>query len=337
MPIMAANAAEELYHGTTTVRDVGCPNQTNIVLRDAIRSGQVPGPRVLACGSGITITGGHGWHISREADGPDDCRKAVREQLRAGADVIKVIASGGMANYPRESADELAFSPEEIAAIVHEAHNRHRKTCAHANPAKVVQACVRAGIDSIEHGSYLDEETVAMMAAAGTGYVPTLSSSARLADPEYNRMAGTPEFSEIRLKKDIGPRRESMRLAIRSGIKVGIGADGAGDVIEEIEALAELGYTPLEALCAGTRVSAEICGVDDMLGTLEVGKIADLLILEGDPLDDLRNLLKLQTVVKEGAIVRKGEELVLRPPSRMDGVTPPPVEQGWSPTWRPGW
>jgi imidazolonepropionase-like amidohydrolase len=335
--IMAFNAAQQLFAGTTTVRDVGSHNQTNIVIRDAIRSGRIPGPRVLACGEGITSTGGHGWDISRQADGPEDCRRAVREQLRAGADLIKIMASGGMSNYPRESANDLQFSFEEIAAIVTEAHNRNRRTCAHANPTKVIQMCVRAGVDSIEHGIYIDEETAAMMKSAGTAYVPTLSTGARLADPEYNRLAGTPEFSEVRLRNDIGPRRRSIELAIQVGIPVGIGADGAGDVIEEMQFLTELGFDTMQALCSGTRVSAEICGIDEMVGTLEPGKIADVLVCELDPLTNLQNFTSLRMVIKEGRIVRDGPYLVQEFPSRHEGVAPATLEKGWIPSWRPGW
>jgi imidazolonepropionase-like amidohydrolase len=335
--LMAANAAQQLYDGTTTVRDVGSHNQTNIVIREAVRLGRIPGPRVLACGEGITSTGGHGWDISRQADGPEECRKAVREQLRAGADLIKIMASGGMSNYPRESASELQFSFEEILAIVQEAHNRNRRTCAHANPTKVIQACVRAGVDSIEHGIYIDEETVGLMKAARTAYVPTLSSGARLADRDYNQRAGTPAFSDVRLKNDIGPRRESIRMCIRAGIKVGVGADGAGDIIDEMEFFTELGYDTMQALCSGTRVSAEICGVDDMLGTVQAGKIADVLVLLADPLETIRNATKVRVVIKEGRVVRDGEYLMQSYASRHEGVAPPVIEHGWAPSWRPGW
>jgi imidazolonepropionase-like amidohydrolase len=314
--IMAANAAQELYQGVTTSRDLGCRNHLNIVLRDAIRLGRLPGPRVLACGMPIAMTGGHVWTFCREADGVDECRKATREQLKAGADVIKIMASGGLSHFPDEDPDAVELSAEEMAAIVEEAHNHGKLTCAHAYATKAIRNCLKAGVDNIDHGVFLDEETVAQMAAQGATYVPMLTASIQLSDPEVNRLAGMPDRADLLKKLVLGPHQESFRMAARAGLTIGVASDSPGDVIQEMAAMVELCYSTMQALQAATGTAARICGVEDRWGALEEGKLADLMVVEADPLESVGNLERVRFVVKEGVVVREGERLVGRPKER---------------------
>jgi imidazolonepropionase-like amidohydrolase len=316
LAIMAGNAAQELHQGVTTSRDLGARHHLNITLRNAIRNGHIPGPRVLACGEPIAMTGGHVWTFCREADGPDECRKAVREQLKAGADVIKVMASGGLSHFPLEDPDAPELSETEMAAIVEEAHNHNRKVCAHAYATRAIRNAVRAGIDNIDHGVFMDEETVGSMARAGTTYVPMLTASIQLSDPEANRLAGMPERANLLREKVLRPHQESFKMAVRAGLTIGVASDSPGDVVQEMEAMVELGYSPMQTLLAATSRAAEICGIADRVGTLEPGKLADLVVLESDPLERVGNLSQVRAVAREGTLVRDGRYLVVEPPPR---------------------
>lgn len=310
LAIMAYNGAQELFQGITTTRDMGVRNHLNIELRNAIEAGHILGPRVLASGMPIAMTGGHVWTFSREADGPDECVKAVREQLKAGADVIKVMTSGGLSRYPEEIPTACELSVDELRAIVAVAHEHGRKVCAHAMANRAIRNCIEAGLDSIEHGVYLDEESARIMGERSMTMVPTFANVARVADPEYNKLAGTPERAKELQEGVVGPHAASVRMAIEAGVMIGVGTDSAGHFIDELAWLCELGMSSMDALVTATKNGSILCGIDDEVGTVEVGKKADLVMVEADPLAAVRNLARVTMVFKDGALFRRGDTLI---------------------------
>lgn len=297
------NALEELKAGVTTLRDLGARNCMNILLGRAIEAGTIVGPRIIAAGMAVSMTGGHGYPTGRQADGPDEVRKAVREQLRAGAGVVKLMASGGLALMPAEDPQTVEYTLEELKAGVEEAHKRGRKVAAHAYATQSIKNSVEAGMDTIEHGVYLNEELVEMMDRKGCQYVPTLSAMAHRTHPEYYEIAGTRELAVMLKKKVVGPHRESFQMAAAAGIEIGAGTDSPGDMVTEMSMMVEYGFTPMEAIQAATGKAARICDREKDIGTLEAGKFADLLVVGGDPLADVTAMRQVRKVIKEGRLV----------------------------------
>jgi imidazolonepropionase-like amidohydrolase len=211
--VMVRNAWEEMAQGVLVIRDLGARHGINTRLAAVFREGILPGPHIVAAGRPIVMTGGHVWTFGREADGPDECRRAVREQRKAGARVIKVMASGGLSNFPQEDYTICEFTDLELAAIVDEAHKLGLPACAHAFGADAVEAAVRAGIDSIEHGVHLTDSIVSDMAEANISYVPTIANMQRLASPDLNQTAGVPERAERFRLEIVEPQEASVRRA----------------------------------------------------------------------------------------------------------------------------
>lgn len=301
----AKNSWEELKQGVTTIRDLGgpsvknqkSPNYTNVDLRKAIESG-LCGPRILACRLAINITGGHGypWYGIREADGTNEVRKAVREQLKGGADCIKIMSGGGFANYPEEDPNFEEFSIEEIKVAVEEAHKREKLVTAHAISSKAAKNAILAGVDTIEHGFMIDEETVRLMFENNVSFVPTMIVPLKIlqrdASPLHSLIKGiVPEHKKIVL------------LAKKLGVMIGVGTDSGYKMYEELEALIECGFSPLEALVLATKSSAKICGLENV-GIIQEGKIADVILLEKNPLKDIKKAFdNVQMVIKEGQVI----------------------------------
>lgn len=298
----AKNATWELRQGVTTVRELGGPGIaagpeffTNVDIRDAIVAG-LPGPRVLASRLMIAMTGGHGtpWYGVREADGPDEVRKAVREQIKGGADCIKVMSTGGLANYPHERPDIDEYAPEELAAAAEEAHRFDRLITTHAMSDSAVRCAIEAGIDNIEHAFLATADGIRAMADGGVSFVPTARVSyvmARHAPPELAKL-----LADAR-------HRDRVLEAVDLGVPVGVGTDSRFTVLEEMETLVEYGV-PVETVLRGaTGTAAAICGLDDS-GVIAPGKRADILLLRSNPLDGLRAAFEgLALVVKAGEIL----------------------------------
>jgi imidazolonepropionase-like amidohydrolase len=314
-PVLAWQASENarrtLEAGITAVRDVGSRDSIAILLRDAIVEGRLPGPRMRAAGSLICMTGGHGWMIGREADGPDDVRKAVREQRRAGADCIKFTATGGVMT-PGVDPRATSFTEEELRAGVDEAHKAFVKTAAHAQGTSGIKNAVRAGIDSIEHGIFLDDEAVELMRERGTVLVATLAAPHNIS--KYGLAGGIPAYAVEKSNLVMEAHRESFKLAYRSGVRIAMGTDAGtpfnrhGANAEEIALMVECGVPPADVLVAATRTAAELLDLLDECGTVETGKRADLVIVDGDPLTDIRLLCRPETalsVIKGGQWVRR--------------------------------
>jgi imidazolonepropionase-like amidohydrolase len=305
-------ARQTLMAGVTAVRDLGGKDGVDLIIRDAIRSGLIPGPRMLASGRLICMTGGHGWQMGREVDGPDEVMKAAREQVRAGADVVKFMATGGVMTPGVEPGSEQ-FTEEELRAGIHEAHKAGRKTATHAMGTQGILNALEAGIDSIEHGVYLDEETISLMVKRDVPLIPTISALYHILTKGVE--AGIPAFAVDKTIRVKPFHLESVRMAHEAGVRVAMGTDagtpfnGHGENLGEVERLVEVGYSPMEALESGTRIAAQVLGQEKELGTIEEGKLADLIVVEGNPLEDVGLLLNTEAMrlVMQGGKLAKGD------------------------------
>ena len=307
----ARHAHLSLLAGVTTVRDLGSANGISGSLRDAITLGVVTGPRVVTTNQAVCITGGQGWQFSRQADGPDDVRRAVREQIRAGADAIKMMATGGVIT-PGVEPGSPQFTLEELKAGAEEAHKAGRKIAAHAQGNEGIKNSLRAGFDTIEHGIYLDDEAIALLREKKAILVPTLSAPFNIM--EKGEKCGIPSFIIEKTRKVKDAHVASIKKAHKAGIPIASGADSGtpfnlhGENLKELELLVGIGLSPMEAIVSATRVAAETLGLGSRLGTLQPGKLADLIVVEGDPLKDIAVLQrkdKIVAVMKDGQFYKK--------------------------------
>lgn len=298
-----------LSHGVTTVRDVGGEQYIEMGLRRAIDRGFIEGPRMKLSGRVISMTGGHAHFIAREADGPDEMRKAAREQIKAGADLVKLMATGGTAT-PGQDIHASQLTVEEISAVTEVARMMGRKVAAHCHGTGGIRNCMLGGVDTIEHGTYLDEETADMMVENGAALVLTLGAG----NPDLESYPLSPvqqadaERRKPMIEQGIKQIRGTIALARAKGIFLGIGTDAGGNPLaphnfsmaRELELLVDNDLTAMEAITIGTRNNAAVLDMEDDIGTVEAGKYADLLLLKSDPLVDIRNLRDIAAVVKGG-------------------------------------
>ena len=315
--LATVNAVKTLQAGFTTVRNLGDRFGETVALRNAIEAGLVPGPRVLTARAMLSMTGGHGdWTNAFQpgvdlggpgvgtdgiCDSPDACREAVRVQVKYGADVIKISATGGVLS-PGDEIGARQFSDAELAAIVGEAHALRRKVAAHAHGADGVKAAVRAGADSIEHGSILDDEAIRLMKERGTWLVPTL-----LAGETVEARAKSGALPSWAVDKALAVRplmRDSFRRAAKAGVRIAFGTDSGvsahGLNAREFELMVQGGMTAMDAIVAATRNAATLLGVEDDRGVVQRGKRADLVAVTGDPLADIGVLARPVMVIKDG-------------------------------------
>ncbi len=302
----AHNAQETLLAGVTTIRDMGGADNVDLEIKKAIQTGLIEGPRILASGRVICITGGHGWPIGREADGPDDVRRAVREQIKAGADLIKFMVTGG-AMTPGSDAGAMEMTREELEAGISEAHKAGRKTAAHAKGEAGIMTALRAGIDSIEHGTALTEEAISWMVEKNVPVIFTLSALYNLERKGVD--AGVPAYIMEKSLLCKQRRQESIAMAQNAGVLTAMGTD-AGTPLDlhgenpcELERLVEVGYSPTQALMAATGIAARTIGLEKHLGTIEEGKQADLIVVKGNPVENislLHNKHSLKLIMKNG-------------------------------------
>jgi imidazolonepropionase-like amidohydrolase len=314
------NLKKTLAAGITTARDVGSDDFMDIGLRNAAAAGIIPGPRMLVAVHAIGSTGGHcddqnGFRaglFGRETgpeDGvinnPDEARRAVRYNVKYGADVIKMCVTGGVLSRT-DAVDVPQLTQEEANAIVDEAHTLRKKTAAHAHGAEGAKRAIRAGIDSIEHGAFLDDEALDMMKARGTYYIPTLMAVE--GGKEILAKGGYPPTVAAKMTAASESINQVVRRAIAKGVRIGMGTDAAvyphGRNTEEFHLLVALGMSPIDALRAGTTVDAELLGMQTNIGTLEVGKFADVIAMPGDPTQNIRQTEKVLFVMKGGVICR---------------------------------
>jgi imidazolonepropionase-like amidohydrolase len=316
----AASARTMLMAGFTTVRDLSAPDFINVGVRQAFEQGLAVGPRVLAAGMSLTVPGGHGdsyyrpdVQVGREGiiNGPDEARRTVREWVKMRVDLIKLLVTGGVMTDGSE-VGALQWTPEELQAAISAAHQLGKKVAGHCHGGIGVKEAVRAGIDTIEHGTMLDEEAVDLMAKNGTFHVPTIIAGHRIV---VHGTAGGIAPHVVRKGEQIGEwHRKSVRLAHERGVKVAFGTDCGtpfnrpGDNAYELELMTECGFTPKEALESATRIAADACGLSDTIGTLTAGKAADVIVVKGDPLNDITHmadLARIAWVVKDGSVVRR--------------------------------
>ena len=314
------NLRKTIMAGITTARDVGSSDLIDVGLRNAGAAGAILGPRMLVSVHALGATGGHcddqngmrpgifGYESNYEhgvIDSPEEGRKAVRYNIKYGADVIKVCATGGVLSLT-DPPDIPQLTQEELNAIVDEAHTLRKKTAAHAHGAEGAKRAIRAGIDSIEHRAFLDDEALDLMKARGTYYIPTLMAVE--GGKEILSKGGYSPFVATKMKAAMESINNVVRSAIAKGVKIGMGTDAAvyphGRNTEEFHLLTALGMSPLDALRAGTSVDAELLGIQDRVGTLATGKLADIVAFPGDPRQNIRQVEKVFFVMKEGQIVR---------------------------------
>ena len=304
----ARRARETVEAGVTTVRDLGGREYAEMAVKRAVDEGLVAGPGILAAGKPICMTGGHGHWVAREADGPDDVRRAVREQLKAGADVVKIIATGGVMT-PGMEAGAPQLTAAEIAAAIEEARKAGRRTAAHAQGTAGIADCVAAGITTIEHGIYLTEEIVARMAADGIYLVPTLNAPCAIAAGGI--AAGIPAFMVRKSEIVTESHLASFRMALAAGVAIAAGSDAGtplnrhGSLVPELALMVAHGMTPLQAIRSATQVAAEALGIGEETGRIAPGLSADLVAVAGDPAQKIEALDDVRLVVARGRIARR--------------------------------
>ncbi|NDQ55634.1 MAG: amidohydrolase family protein [Acidipila sp.] len=314
----SVNVRKTLMAGFTTVRDLGSEDQIDVALRNAIREGKIPGPRMLVSVHAIGATGGHcdngGWRqglfpetspAEGVINGPDQARRAVRLAVKYGADVIKTCATGGVLSLT-DDVDTPQLTQAELDALVDEAHALRRKAAAHAHGAEGAKRAIRAGIDSIEHGTFLDDEALDMMKARGVVLIPTLMASVGLQETLARKNNVPPVIAE-KARNAIEHVHATVKKALAKGVKIGFGTDAAvyphGRNAEEFNQLVSLGMRPADALRT-IGADAELLGWPTRIGSLEGGKIADIVAVPGNPLEDIRLTEKVFFVMKEGAVFR---------------------------------
>lgn len=315
----AGFARKTLMAGFTTVADLGAENQAIFALRDGIKRGDVPGPRIIAAGSAVSIHGGHAdvngysdeiMHVMRPpsvCSGADDCRRATREQVWHGADIIKITATGGVLSNTAAGLSQQ-FSDDELKAIVDAAHKMGRKVTAHAHGVDGVNSFLRAGGDSIEHGTYLDAESIALFKKNGAYLIPTLMAG----DFVYRVASGPNNFltpAQTAKALEAGPKMLAMaRRAHEGGVKIAFGTDTGvsahGDNAGEFALLVKAGLTPLEAIQTATVNAADHFSLSSEIGSLTPGKSADLIAVKGDPLKDVTELQRVTSVIKGGVVYK---------------------------------
>ena len=322
----ALDATEDLRKtlmaGFTTCRDVGSSDFVDIGLRNAVASGKIVGPRMLVATKSIGATGGHcdsgsGMRYGLRPEtgvqqgvinSPDEARAAVRFNLKYGADLIKTCATGGVLS-PNDEVDTPQLTQAELDALVDEAHALRKKTAAHAHGATGAKRAIRAGIDSIEHGSFMDDEALRLMKEKGTFYVPTLIAGWWIVQQvDQNKLTLTP-LVVAKARAAWASVGQTFHKAVDRGVRIGFGTDAGvyphGMNATEFELMVEHGMKPVAALQAATSADAELLGLADRIGALEPGKLADIVGISGDPTQDIRMTSKVKFVMKEGRIYRR--------------------------------
>mgnify|MGYP000514458925 CR=1 FL=1 len=308
----AANAKKTLEAGITTIRDCGCTKHIDFALRRAVALGLVKAPRLILSGEFICMTGGHGWNVGREADGPDGVRRAARDQLKAGADNIKMIATGGILT-PGTEIGVAQLTVEEMRAGVDEAKKAGKISAAHAHGAQGVKNAVIAGVDSVEHAYLMDEEAAEMMIKSGTYLVATSTAVRNVV--KFGVASGIRADTVRKAQQGLESHVKTFQRAWKMGVKQAMGTDSGvpmthhGNNLDELVYLVEMGLSPMDAINVATLNSAKLLKLDHLIGSIEEGKLADIVIIDGDPLADIRVLRdksKLRWVILDGdAVVRR--------------------------------
>ena len=308
---MAANARISLMAGVTTTRSTGEAKGVEFALRRAIDRGEAVGPRIFTAGQAVHVTGGHGWRPGDEGlDSPNAFRQAVRREVFAGAEWIKIAISGGIADTHGDIAASH-MTKEEVSAVTDTAHRHGVKVTAHSGSPGATLEAIDAGIDCVEHGYFLTDEVLQRMRARGTWYVPTIVVSQPTV-MEFFKKIGSPDWYLARVESVGKAHWRTLQSAIKMGVKIALGTDqfpyepndGTTATVREAQYYVEAGMTPLHALRAATIEPATMLGAADRLGTVERGKLADLIITDADPSKDIKALRGIRLVMKGGVIYR---------------------------------
>jgi imidazolonepropionase-like amidohydrolase len=314
------HAGATLMAGFTTVRDLGDNGVNSVALRKAINEGWIPGPRIFTSGKALATTGGHAdptnalrgdyrrdpSPIEGVINGPDDARKAVRQRYKDGADLIKLTATGGVLSLA-VNGQNPQFTEEELKAVVETAHDYGMIVAVHAHGTEGMRRAVAAGVDSIEHGTFMTDEVIRLMKVRGTYWVPTNMAGEWVAEKAKEK-GFFPEL--VRPKAaTIGPMmKETFARGYKAGVKIAFGTDSGvsahGDNAREFELMVEGGMPPMEAIQSATLTAAKLLKIDDRLGTVEAGKTADLVAVAGDPLKDISLMRDVKFVMKEGKVYK---------------------------------
>ena len=300
------NAGKQLESGVTTLRNCGSNYNVDISLKNAIEEGIFEGPNIFAAGQPIVITGGHCHFFSIEADGKDEVRKAARHQFKKGADLLKVMATGGgLTKGVKPGAPQL--TEEEMCVACQEAGHLGKTVAAHAQGNEGIKNAIRAGVTTIEHGVELDDEAIELMLQHGTYLVATLAAPYN--EVKYGEEAGIPKYAVEKNKEALLPHRESFKRAYQAGVKIAVGTDAGtpfnfhGDYVTELEIMKELGMSVNEIIRSATYMGAEALRMQDLIGSIEVGKRADLLFVSGNPEENLTNLRNIHSVYLNGKAI----------------------------------
>lgn len=307
--LKAAKTGERMLRaGITTARDLGGYEYAELALRKAFASGEFAGPRLLCAGKVITMTGGHGWDMGIEADGPDEVRKAARQNLKKGVDCLKFMATGGVLT-PGVEPGAQQLGEDELRAGIEEARKVGKRTATHAQGTEGIKAAIRAGIDTVEHGIYLDEEAIEMMLSRGVVLVPTLAAPYQIV--QAGEAKGVPAYAVEKSRRVMDAHRKSFEWAVSAGVTIAGGNDGgtpfnpSEDLLTEMRLMSEWGLGNMGAIQAATYGSAMALGLSEETGTLQQGKWADCIVLEkdSDPLMDIQALGRVWKVIKQGKVV----------------------------------
>lgn len=297
---------QHLRSGVTFVRDMNGRKLGEVDLKDALNKGLFLGPHYQIARKCLCMTGGHGCNTGRECDGPVDCRKAAREQIKGGADFVKIMATGGVNSDTRPEFAQLDL--EEMAAAITEAHHAGKKTATHAHGKAGIKTAVLAGIDSVEHGSYIDDECIDLMLERGTYLCPTLAT--HYYSTKYGTDAGIAPWKIEKGKRAYEAQHIGLEKAWKAGIPITIGTDAGtpfnphwGTYMEFVLFVEEMGFDPMDTLVAGTLRSAQSCGVADWTGSITPGKHADFIVLKENPVTNIRTLGEVQDVYLDGRLV----------------------------------
>lgn len=303
----AKNLAIALNSGITTVRDCGAADNIAIDLARAVADGSIAGPRILAAGRVITMTGGHGYFIGRESDGPDAVRRATRTELKAGAHFIKAMATGGVLT-PGVEPDHSGLDEDELRSVVRTAHNSGRRVASHAIGGQGIKNALRAGVDSIEHGFHLDDESLKLALDNGAFLVPTLVAIESItANADGSDM---PDWVIRKARTESGAHRAAFGAALAAGVNIAAGTDAGtpfnphSDLARELGLMVDYGMTPMQAIVAATASAARNLDIHDDVGTIQVGKQADIILVAGDPAADVSRLGEIALVMQRGQVLR---------------------------------
>lgn len=303
--VAAGRARESLRVGVTTVRDLGGYHGAAIALRDGIAFGHVAGPQMLAARNYVCMTGGHSWQTARRADGPTEVRRAAREEIEAGADILKIMCSGGL-EHVHETPNRVQFSPGEVGAFVEEARAAGLPVAAHAHPAEAIKMAVRAGVRSIEHGSYLDLEAAQMMIDEDAFLVPTLAVYDHIAREHPDQQMRDRASGLLEIKS------RTLTMAVEMGVNWGVGTDAGGSaplraIVDELQLICQIGVSRSDVLKHATSGGADLLGRAD-LGRCQVGGVADLIVIRGNPLQDLDALRRVSVTIRAGQVFEWDQE-----------------------------